>query len=83
MAIKASKATCMLCKSKYTERGMTKHLKTCLPKRLDKALNSPTAEHQSFFHILVRGYYLPEYWLHLKLQETRNLRMQHWLNMLI
>ena len=63
MAINTSKTTCMLCKSKYTEKEMSKHLKTCLPKRLDKALDSPTAEHQSFFHILVRGYSLPEYTL--------------------
>ena len=73
MAIKTSRTTCMLCKSEYTEKGMTKHLKTCLPKRLDKALNSPTAEHQSFFHILVRGCYLPEYWLHLTVDKNAEL----------
>ena len=59
MAEKAPKATCLLCKSKYTGTGMTKHLQSCLPKSLENQRRQQKFKAQPFFHILVKGYYLP------------------------
>ena len=66
MAIKAPKGTCRLCKSKYTGPGMTKHLHSCLPKSIQSELKEQKLKSQPFFHIHVKGYHSPEYWLHLK-----------------
>jgi hypothetical protein len=73
MVEKILKATCLLCKSKYTGSGMTRHLQACLPKSLENQRKSQTLKSQPFFHILVKGYYLPEYWLHLKVVSSAKL----------
>ena len=56
---------CLLCNSKYTKLGMTKHLKSCIPKSL-RNQSEQNNRQQPFFHILVMGYYTPDYWLYLK-----------------
>jgi hypothetical protein len=73
MAIKAPKATCLLCKSKYTGTGMAKHLHSCLPKSIQNELKEQKLKSQPFFHIHVKGYYSPEYWLHLKVYGNARL----------
>ena len=73
MTIKSPKSTCLLCKSQYTGTGMTRHLQSCLPKSLDSQLKQQKFKTQPFFHILVKGYYLPEYWLHLKVASNARL----------
>jgi len=73
MAEKATKATCLLCKSKYTGTGMTKHLQSCLPKSLENQRRQQKFKAQPFFHILVKGYYSPGYWLHLKVASNSKL----------
>ena len=73
MAEKAPKATCLLCKSKYTGTGMTKHLQSCLPKSLENQSKQQKFKSQPFFHILVKGYYSPGYWLHLKVASNCKL----------
>ncbi len=73
MTIKSPKSTCLLCKSQYTGTGMTRHLQSCLPKSLDSQLKHQKFKTQPFFHILVKGYYLPEYWLHLKVASNARL----------
>lgn len=66
MPIKAPKATCRLCKSKYSGTGMTKHLHSCLPKSIRNELKEQKLKSQPFFHIHVKGFHSPQYWLHLK-----------------
>ena len=73
MAEKAPKATCLLCKSKYTGAGMTKHLQSCLPRSLENQRRQQKFEPQPFFHVLVKGYYSPGYWLHLKVASNSML----------
>ncbi len=73
MAEKPPKATCLLCRSKYAGTGMTKHLQSCLPKSLENQRKSQKLKSQPFFHILVKGYYSPEYWLHLKVASNSRL----------
>jgi hypothetical protein len=52
---------------------MTRHLQSCLPKSRDSQLKHQKFKTQPFFHILVKGYYLPEYWLHLKVASNARL----------
>ena len=74
MKTETPKATCLLCKSKYTGTGMTKHLQTCLPSNLEKKSKKQKSKAQPFLHILVKGHYSPEYWLHLKLSCNAKLQ---------
>ena len=74
MKTETPKATCLLCKSQYTGTGMTKHLLTCLPKNLEKGSKQKKIKSQPFHHILIKGHYSPEYWLHLKVASNANLK---------
>jgi hypothetical protein len=64
-----SKGTCMLCNSTFDKSAMTKHLQSCLQKsqiNIDKKSTEASSSPLRFFHLLVEGRYLPEYWMHLK-----------------
>ena len=63
----SSNGTCTLCKSTFDKSGMTKHLKSCIKKNLIDH-SSGTGEFPSlrFYHLVVEGHDLPEYWMHLK-----------------
>ncbi len=63
----ASKGTCALCNSTVGKSGMTKHLQSCLGKtQSDGELMNGSSPSLKFFHLLVEGHNLPEYWMHLK-----------------
>ena len=68
------KATCLLCRAKDTGNGMTKHLQTCLPKNLEKTLKRRNIKAQPFLHVLVKGNYSPDYWIHLKVSCNAKLK---------
>jgi hypothetical protein len=58
----------MLCKSKFDKSGMTKHLQSCLGKIQSKAeLMEESVPSLKFFHLLVEGHDLHDYWMHLKM----------------
>ncbi|WP_457652471.1 IS1096 element passenger TnpR family protein [Rhodocaloribacter sp.] len=59
-----SQGMCRLCGNTYSKRGLTRHLRACIPKHLDQ-LRSPRkrARSQLAFHLLVDGY--GPYFLHL------------------
>jgi len=63
-----SKGTCALCKSTFDKSGMTKHLQSCMKKN---SIDFSSAEGESpslrFYHLVVEGHHLPEYWMHLKI----------------
>ncbi len=59
-------ATCSICKGKYSGKGMTRHLQSCIPKSLKPVKPAAKPQIQRFFHLQVRGRYLTGYWLHLK-----------------
>lgn len=73
MAGKTPKATCVLCKSRFTATGMTRHLRSCIPKDLENQTKKQKLNSQPFFHLLVAGYYQPEYWMHLKVAGNAKL----------
>jgi hypothetical protein len=63
----ASKGTCSLCKSTFDKSGMTKHLQSCLGRtQSDGEPMNESSPSLKFFHLLVEGHDLPEYWMHLK-----------------
>jgi len=53
---------------------MTKHLLTCLPKNLEKGSMQKKINSQPFLHILIKGHYASEYWLHLKVASNAKLK---------
>ena len=74
MSLNSPKATCLLCMAKYSDRGMTRHLQACIPKSLESGKSKTKPQIRRFFHILVRGFYLSEYWLHLKVAGDARLK---------
>lgn len=63
----ALKGTCALCKSAFGKSAMTKHLQSCMGKsQIDGKFTKGSSSLLKFFHLIVEGAYLPEYWMHLK-----------------
>ena len=72
MARKQTKGTCALCGKVYARAGMTKHLQSCLQKT--PRVKSGSEKRQRFFLILVADRYSTDYWLHLKVAASTNLK---------
>lgn len=68
MARITSYGTCALCGYRVVKAGMTRHLKSCLPKH-DKAENKPT----KLYHLRAEGRYVPHYWLDLEVAADATL----------
>jgi len=69
-----SKGTCNFCKSEIDKSKMTQHLKFCKPRTaVVKSANSTEPERTRLFHIIVEGYRLPEYWMHLEVPADATL----------
>jgi len=71
MARQTSKGKCNFCQAEFSKSGMTRHLETCM----QRAVNAPDqvaaggrqkTQKTRVFHLLVEGYYLPIYWMHLE-----------------
>ena len=73
MASKASQAKCLLCESRYSGTGISRHLQSCIPKSMEKTKQKEKSPGRPFFHLLIKGYYLPDYWLHLLVDSHANL----------
>ncbi len=64
---KVSKGTCALCESTFDKSAMTKHLQSCMEKsQIDEKFTKDSSSLLKFFHLLVEGHHLPEYWMHVK-----------------
>ncbi|MFH0964986.1 MAG: hypothetical protein V2A58_13380 [Planctomycetota bacterium] len=70
MAKTQSKGKCSFCGSTFTNAGMARHVGPCREKMLSKGTAGPKA---SFYHVAVKGRYLPEYWMHLELRADATL----------
>jgi len=63
----ASRGACALCKSTFDKSVMTKHIQSCMGKaHIDEEHTKGPPSSLRFFHLLVEGHDLPEYWMHLK-----------------
>ena len=71
-----SKGTCVLCKSTFDKSAMTKHLQSCMEKSQmgEKSIEKAKIP-RIFFHVLVEGHGLPEYWMHLKVSGGASFRV--------
>ena len=72
----ASKGTCVLCKTTVDKSTMTKHLQSCMGKSQigEKSIEKAKTP-QIFFHVLVEGHGLPEYWMYLKVSGGASFRV--------
>jgi len=68
MARQTSKGTCTFCQRELSKSGMTRHLESCEQRA---AIQAEAASHQKIqktraLHLIVEGYRLPMYWMHLE-----------------
>ncbi len=54
---------------------MAKHLKSCLPISIENQRKERKSKSQPFFHILVKDFHSPVYWLHLKVASSAKLEI--------
>src|SRR5437773_2451376 len=68
MARQSSKGTCTFCHRELSKASMTRHLESCERRA---AIQAEARSHQKAqktrtFHLVVEGYRLPMYWMHLE-----------------
>ena len=74
MTKQPSKGVCELCGDTYRKAGMTRHLRSCVKKRILSGKHSNgKLERTGGFHLVVEGYHLPNYWLHIEVAERTSL----------
>jgi len=70
-----SKGTCTLCKYTLDKSAMTKHLQSCMEKSQTEKKSEKGQSPSFFFHVLVEGHGLPEYWMHPKVLSSASLKV--------
>jgi len=76
MSRMTSKGTCALCKSTFDKSAMTKHLKSCMKKNLiDHSSAAGESPSLRFYHLVVEGHRMPEYWMYLKVSGSASFRV--------
>src|SRR5256712_12749575 len=68
MTRQTSKGTCSFCHREFSKASMTRHLEACEQRA---AIQAEAGSHQKArqtrtFHLVVEGYRLPMYWMHLE-----------------
>ncbi len=68
MARQISKGTCTFCHKEFSKSGMTRHLESCEQRAVAQARtgSGQKAQKTRTFHLVVEGYRLPMYWMHLE-----------------
>lgn len=74
-----TKGQCVFCKREFSKAGMTRHLETCEQREVSAPIvaeagtgagaasrQKAKARKTKYFHLLVEGRGLPEYWMHLE-----------------
>lgn len=70
MEYEAPKSTCSLCGSEFTRQGITRHIKACLTKHLNR---ESKGKPQELLYLNIFDAYNPDYFLHLLLAEKTTL----------
>ncbi len=68
MEYSAGKSTCNLCEKKFTQRGMIKHITSCIAKKMYNQHGIPT------LYIVVQAPFNHDYFFHLLLSPTTTLK---------
>src|SRR5207249_3429779 len=68
MTRQVSKGKCAFCQRELSKAGMTRHLEACEQRaaRQGERGSGRHAKKSKAFHLLVEGYRLPMYWMHLQ-----------------
>src|SRR5260370_37893824 len=68
MARQTSKGMCTFCHRELSKAGMTRHLASCEQRAIAQAGtgSGQKAQKTRTFHLMVEGYRLPMYWMHLE-----------------
>ena len=75
MTRQISKGTCTFCHGEFSKASMTRHLESCEQR---VAIHAEARSHQQAqktraFHLVVEGYRLPMYWMHLEVSAGTTL----------
>jgi Plasmid pRiA4b ORF-3-like protein len=75
MSRQISKGTCAFCHSEFSKSSMSRHLESCKQRT---AIQAEAGSHQKAkktraFHLVVEGYRLPMYWMHLEVSAATTL----------
>src|SRR6266496_258958 len=75
MTRQTSKGTCTFCHGEFSKASMTRHLESCEQR---VAIQAEAGSHQKAqktgaFHLVVEGYRLPMYWMHLEVSAGTTL----------
>ncbi len=68
-----SRGTCFYCQNTYTGRGMYRHLAACDEREAAIAAEDEKAPKVKIFHLVVKGTYATDHWLHLEVPATATL----------
>ena len=79
MARIQSTGKCCFCSSTFNKSAMTRHLKSCKEReaKWKSSLENNEKHRTKFFHLLVEGRYLPEYWMHLLVKANITLDVRY------
>ena len=75
MTRQMSKGQCNLCGDTFSKSAMTRHLKSCKQKEKEseKSSSSRVPRKAEVFHLVVKGRYAPDYWMHLEVPADATL----------
>ncbi len=81
MPRQVSRGTCNFCQKEMSKPTMLRHLESCEQRAAVQAQEKPRIVRKSkAFHVLVQGYRLPMYWMHLEIAaDTTLARLDHFL----
>jgi hypothetical protein len=72
MEYQTPKSKCILCNAEFARQGMTRHIKSCLTKHLQKTSKSNTVP---MLYLNIYGAYNPDYFLHLLISQSATLKI--------
>ncbi len=75
MARRTSKGTCAFCHGEVSKSQMVRHLESCQQRATiqAEAESNSQGQHIRVFHLMVEGYRLPIYWMHLQVPAQTTL----------
>ncbi len=74
-APKSPEITCTLCSRKFTDRGIARHLSTCLEKNTSKIANTNSKKEVFLYLNISTGINGDPYWLHVVMDQNATLRV--------
>lgn len=70
---KTTQGQCVFCGGTFGKTAMTKHLQNCIPRRAEH-VTAAVEKTESYYCIMVQGYYSPEYWVYIDMPTNTTLK---------